>query len=289
MHALRCAAETANHALEAKDAPHFPCAARQDVQPSQSAPVSLYQITECASGGDQAPHHETRPGAVLAWPPSAGGDAIMGNVVGIKNTAMHFTRETRSVDLAASGWQLIQHWLSPSIAELAFSVLHGQISWETHRLRLFGRWVDAPRLSCWIGDPGAVYRYSGRTFAPQPWPHALLPLRQRLREELGVDFNSVLANLYRDGRDAMGWHSDDEPELGPEPVIASLSLGAARRFVLRRRDDHAVKQALVLEPGSLLVMRGVSQRDWQHALPRTARPVGSRINLTFRRIVDAGV
>lgn len=213
----------------------------------------------------------------------------MGNVVGIKNTAMHFTRETRSVDLAASGWQLIQHWLSPSIAELAFSVLHGQISWETHRLRLFGRWVDAPRLSCWIGDPGAVYRYSGRTFAPQPWPHALLPLRQRLREELGVDFNSVLANLYRDGRDAMGWHSDDEPELGPEPVIASLSLGAARRFVLRRRDDHAVKQALVLEPGSLLVMRGASQRDWQHALPRTARPVGPRINLTFRRIVDAGV
>nr|WP_043290844.1 alpha-ketoglutarate-dependent dioxygenase AlkB [Pseudoxanthomonas spadix] len=174
-------------------------------------------------------------------------------------------------------------------AEALNAALSQAISWETHRLRLFGRWVHAPRLSCWIGDPGAVYRYSGRTFAPQPWPHALLPLRQRLREELGVDFNSVLANLYRDGRDAMGWHSDDEPELGPEPVIASLSLGAARRFVLRRRDDHAVKQALVLEPGSLLVMRGASQRDWQHALPRTARPGGPRINLTFRRIVDAGV
>lgn len=163
------------------------------------------------------------------------------------------------------------------------------IAWQTHRLRLFGRWVDAPRRSAWIGDPGAVYRYSGQTFAPQPWPQALLPLRQRLRKELGIDFNAVLANLYRDGRDAMGWHSDDEPELGPEPVIASLSLGAARRFVLRRRDDHAVKQALVLEPGSLLVMRGVSQRDWQHALPRTAKPVGPRINLTFRRIFDTGV
>lgn len=184
---------------------------------------------------------------------------------------------------------LFADWM-PAPAAGALSVtLMQTIPWQTHRLRLFGRWVDAPRRSAWIGDPGAVYRYSGQTFAPQPWPQALLPLRQRLRKELGIDFNAVLANLYRDGRDAMGWHSDDEPELGPEPVIASLSLGAARRFLLRRRDDHAVKHSLVLEPGSLLVMRGVSQRDWRHALPRTARPVGPRINLTFRRILDAGV
>lgn len=192
-------------------------------------------------------------------------------------------------NLDQTGLVRFADWMAAPAAEALNAALSQAISWETHRLRLFGRWVDAPRLSCWIGDPGAVYRYSGQTFAPQPWPQALLPLRQRLREELGVDFNSVLANLYRDGRDAMGWHSDDEPELGPEPVIASLSLGAARRFLLRRRDDHAVKQAFVLEPGSLLVMRGASQRDWQHALPRTARPVGPRINLTFRRIVDAGV
>lgn len=192
-------------------------------------------------------------------------------------------------NLDQTGLVRFADWMAAPAAEALNAALSQAISWETHRLRLFGRWVDAPRLSCWIGDPGAVYRYSGQTFAPQPWPQALLPLRQRLREELGVDFNSVLANLYRDGRDAMGWHSDDEPELGPEPVIASLSLGAARRFVLRRRDDHAVKQALVLEPGSLLVMRGVSQRDWQHALPRTAKPVGPRINLTFRRIFDTGV
>jgi alkylated DNA repair dioxygenase AlkB len=150
---------------------------------------------------------------------------------------------------------------------------------------MFGRWVDSPRLSCWIGDPDARYRYSGQTFEPHPWPQVLLPLRVRLRKELGIDFNSVLANLYRDGRDAMGWHSDDEPELGAEPVIASVSLGAARRFVLRRRDDHTVRNAFLLEPGSLLVMRGSSQRDWQHALPRTAKPVGPRINLTFRHVV----
>ncbi|WDS35650.1 alpha-ketoglutarate-dependent dioxygenase AlkB [Pseudoxanthomonas sp.] len=177
-------------------------------------------------------------------------------------------------------------WLDAACHAEQFTRVHQSIDWHTHRIRMFGRWVDSPRLSCWIGDPGASYRYSGRTFAPHPWPGALVPLRERLRGELGVDFNSVLANLYRDGRDAMGWHSDDEPELGPEPVIASVSLGAARRFVLRRRDDHAVRRELLLEPGSLLVMRGSSQRDWQHALARTAKPVGPRINLTFRRIVD---
>ncbi|TMN19284.1 alpha-ketoglutarate-dependent dioxygenase AlkB [Pseudoxanthomonas sp. X-1] len=176
------------------------------------------------------------------------------------------------------------HWLAPDDAWALQQQLSETLPWSIHRIRLFGRWVDSPRLSCWIGDAQAVYRYSGQTFAPHPWTEALAALRDRLRGELGVPFNSVLANLYRDGRDAMGWHSDDEPELGAEPVIASLSLGAARRFVLRRRDDHAVKQALVLEPGSLLVMRGACQRDWQHALPRTAKPVGPRLNLTFRHI-----
>jgi len=175
-------------------------------------------------------------------------------------------------------------WLRGEPLRVCFEQLMAQTPWSIHRIRLFGRWVDSPRLSCWIADPQAVYRYSGQTFAPHPWTQGLAALRDRLREELGVPFNSVLANLYRDGRDAMGWHSDDEPELGAEPVIASLSLGAARRFVLRRRDDHAVKQTLVLAPGSLLVMRGPCQREWQHALPRTAKPVGPRLNLTFRHI-----
>jgi alkylated DNA repair dioxygenase AlkB len=175
-------------------------------------------------------------------------------------------------------------WLTPPISERALDDLLAQVPWEIHRIRMFGKWVDSPRMSCWIGDPQARYRYSGADFTPRPWLPVLSRMRERLQEELGVPFNSVLANRYRDGRDAMGWHSDDEPELGPEPVIASVSLGAARRFVLRRRDDHAVKQEFVLESGSLLVMRGSSQREWQHALPRTARPVGERINLTFRNI-----
>lgn len=176
-------------------------------------------------------------------------------------------------------------WLPQADADALLEDLRTCVAWQVHRLRLFGREVDAPRLSCWIGDPGASYRYSGTHFDPHPWPRALLPVRTRLEREAGVAFDSVLANRYRGGSDAMGWHSDDEPELGAEPVIASLSLGATRRFRLKPRmgDDDAV--SLDLPHGSLLLMRGTTQEHWRHALPRTARAVGERINLTFRRIV----
>ncbi|HZH44638.1 MAG TPA: alpha-ketoglutarate-dependent dioxygenase AlkB [Lysobacter sp.] len=175
-------------------------------------------------------------------------------------------------------------WLDPAAAAGLFEALRAAVPWEQHRIRLFGREHAAPRLSCWIGDADAVYRYSGSRFLPRPWLPELAALRARLQAELAVPFNSVLANLYRDGKDAMGWHSDDEPELGPAPVIASVSLGAPRRFLLRHRRDPTRRRALLLEPGSLLVMAGASQRDWKHALPRTARPVGARINLTFRNV-----
>lgn len=177
------------------------------------------------------------------------------------------------------------HWLGPVEADALLAALQAQVPWGVHRIRIFGREVDSPRLSCWIGDPQARYRYSGTDFVPHPWPGALQPIRERLQDTLGTLFNSVLANLYRDGRDAMGWHSDAEPELGPAPVIASISLGATRRFVLKHR--HAPERTLALElpHGSLLVMSGSTQRHYRHALPRTAKPVGVRINLTFRRIL----
>ena len=176
-------------------------------------------------------------------------------------------------------------WLDADAGHVLFDALRATLPWATHRVVLFGRAVDSPRLSCWIGDPGAAYRYSGVRHDPEPWPEVLLPVRERLRRETGHDFNSVLANLYRDGRDSTGWHSDDEPELGARPVIASLSLGATRRFVFRHRRDPSRKRVLELPHGSLLLMRGDSQADWRHALPRTAKPMGPRINLTFRRIV----
>jgi alkylated DNA repair dioxygenase AlkB len=175
-------------------------------------------------------------------------------------------------------------WLEAADGERLFASLRESIEWENHRIRLFGREHASPRLSCWIGEPDAVYRYSGSVFMPRPWPLSLLPLRARLCTELGTRFNSVLVNLYRDGRDCMGWHSDDEAELGSSPVIASLSLGATRRFLLRHRRDPEQKLALDLSHGSLLVMAGATQRNYRHALPRTARPIGERINLTFRKI-----
>lgn len=194
------------------------------------------------------------------------------------------------------GWpqaelSIAPQWLAAQAAALAMAELRDAVPWETHRIRLFGREVDAPRLSCWIGDPGAAYTYSRTRFEPRPWPAALRAIRERLEATTGGRFDSVLANLYRDGRDSMGWHSDDEPELGPRPLIASLSLGAERRFLLKPRDRAFRGQrafALALPPGSLLLMAGDTQRHYLHALPATARPVGPRLNLTFRRVIGAG-
>lgn len=165
-----------------------------------------------------------------------------------------------------------------------FARLDAEIPWERHRLRLFGREIDAPRLSCWIGDTDAIYRYSGRTFTPHPWTPALTELREYLLAQCGESYNSVLCNLYRDGHDAMGWHSDNEPELGAEPVIASFSFGGVRKFRLRQRSDPALRLELDLPSGSLLRMGGATQRHYRHDLPRTARSVAPRINLTYRAI-----
>jgi len=173
-------------------------------------------------------------------------------------------------------------------AEDWFMRLHAEIPWQRHRLRIFGRDVDAPRLSSWIGDADAVYTYSGTRFVPHAWTAACAELRGRMARLCAADFNSVLCNLYRDGRDSMGWHSDDEAELGPEPLIASLSLGAVRRFNLRHRRDATRRLAIDLPSGSVLLMAGATQRNYRHGLAKTARPVGARLNLTFRYIGARG-
>lgn len=194
---------------------------------------------------------------------------------------------TNGSDDALAGAELwfAPDWLETGQADALLVELWDAIEWETHRIRLFGREVDSPRLSSWIGDEDAAYTYSGARFQPRPWPAALADIRRRLVRELDCRFNSVLANRYRDGRDYMGWHSDNESELGPQPVIASLSLGATRRFVLKHRREASRKLELPLAHGSLLVMRGDTQTNYRHSLPRTTRPVGERINLTFRRIL----
>ena len=164
--------------------------------------------------------------------------------------------------------------------ERVFAELQQAIGWEQHSIRIHGRILPTPRLTAWMGD--AAYTYSGLSNDPQPWPAPLAALRDRLTADLGVAFNSSLANLYRDGRDSMGYHSDDEPELGPRPVIASISLGARRRFALRHRESRE-RWTWDLGEGDLLVMSEESQSDYAHAVPKTAREVGPRMNLTFRR------
>jgi alkylated DNA repair dioxygenase AlkB len=169
-----------------------------------------------------------------------------------------------------------------------FSALRSELDWREETIFIFGREVRQPRLLAWYGDPEARYRYSGRLHHPLPWTARLLELKQIVEGFAGAPFNSVLANLYRDGNDSMGLHADDEPELGERPVIASLSLGEERTFRLRhRRDRRIASRQLTLASGSLLVMAGDTQRNWKHEVPKSRRALGPRINLTFRQVQPA--
>ena len=176
--------------------------------------------------------------------------------------------------------------LDGASAQRVFSALLAQIPWRGEDVFMFGRWVSVPRQTCWFGDAQAVYRYSGVTHEPVPWLPLLLELRSLVQATAGVIFNSVLANLYRDGRDSMGWHADNEPELGADPTIASLSLGAARLFSLQHRKTKR-KVNVMLESGSVLIMRGALQHHWRHSLPKTTQITAPRINLTFRFVHPA--
>ena len=169
--------------------------------------------------------------------------------------------------------------------------LIAQVPWRAERIVVFGREVAQPRLSAWYGDAGAAYTYSGLHLRPRPWTPQLAELKRRVERASGAEFNSVLLNYYRDHRDGMGFHADDEPELGPRPTIASLSLGERRVFVMKRRSVRGAAPGatppvrIPLDSGSLLLMRGETQRHWLHGIAKLARPCGPRVNLTFRRIL----
>jgi len=187
-----------------------------------------------------------------------------------------------------AGMEYQPAFLPPTEAFALLDVLEYELAWQQYKLVLFGKAVPQPRLTAWCCDAGVRYSYSGLRLVPTAWHPALLKLKRRLESEWGACFNSVLANAYRDGRDSMGWHADDEAELGAEPVIASVSLGATRVFRVRPRQGGPSSPAgigMKLEHGSVLLMRGNFQRRWQHCVPKTKRPVGLRINLTFRQIL----
>jgi alkylated DNA repair dioxygenase AlkB len=172
-------------------------------------------------------------------------------------------------------------------AHFFFDRLKSELNWQREKIRLFGQEHWQPRLLAWYADPGIQYTYSGITHQPAFWSEHLLKIKEMIEILTENVFNSVLANLYRNGADSMGWHSDDEKELGSEPIIASLSLGDERRFLFRpRKGIVADKKEILLKSGSLLVMRGRTQEHFQHSVPKTAKIVGERINLTFRKIIQ---
>jgi alkylated DNA repair dioxygenase AlkB len=173
--------------------------------------------------------------------------------------------------------------LPPREADVVHLALLSEVAWEEREIVLFGRRIKQPRLIAWAGD--MPYRYSGQTLEPRPWGGQLGSVLDRVCGHTEVAFNHVLLNRYRDGRDSMGFHADDEPELGPDPPVASVSLGAARRFVLAPRRGREGRIELVLEHGSLLVMRGRCQAEYRHGIPKDPAVNGERVSLTFRRLL----
>ncbi len=192
------------------------------------------------------------------------------------------------IDLRDGGYLIwIPRFLSVDETGPLFRTLHATLSWEQSIIKIYGREMPIPRLNAWYGDAGRDYRYSGTRFRALPWTPELQSIRDSVNQRLSLSFNSVLANLYRDGSDAMGWHSDNEPELGEMPAIASLSMGGGRRFLLRPRKESSAEHQMEfqLDDGSLLLMAGTVQAHWRHSVPRTRKPAAPRINLTFRRII----
>ena len=179
---------------------------------------------------------------------------------------------------------LIKQFYRLPEADRLFAKLETGLAWQEEAIFIFGRWVKVPRLMCWYGDADAYYRYSGVNHQPLPWNAALQSVRVQVEQHCRCTFNSVLANLYRDGQDSMGCHADDEKELGLNPVIASLSLGDERLFKLHHKKRKETVD-IVLGHGDLLVMAGTLQHHWRHSLPKTKKLKTPRINLTFRSIL----
>jgi len=178
-------------------------------------------------------------------------------------------------------WQ--PDWLAADTASDLMAALIDEVRWQQDTMTTPGGRVPLPRLTAWQGEPDAVYVYSGIRNVPQPWTPAVAELKTRAEEASKTRFNSVLLNRYRTGQDSMGWHAVKERELGPEPVIASVSLGTTRTFEFRHARTHAT-HTLLLSHGSLLVMRGRTQLEWVHRVPKEPDARGERINLTFRWI-----
>lgn len=176
------------------------------------------------------------------------------------------------------------HFISSAQADFYFNELKRNTPWQQDTITLFGKTHPQPRLTALYGDNGKPYKYSGITMQPHKFSQELLELRNAIQSKTEIKFTSCLLNLYRDGRDSNGWHSDDEKELGKNPIIASITFGEERYFHLKHKALKNLKHKIMLQHGSLLLMKGKTQHHWLHQIPKTTRPVKERINLTFRVI-----
>lgn len=167
-------------------------------------------------------------------------------------------------------------------SEELFQRINAEVKFTQNSIRMWGKELPLPRVESWIGDK--AYTYSGLTLKPHPWTSSIYLIKEQIEKYLSQDFNSCLVNLYRTGEDYVGPHADDEKELGSEPFIASVSLGASRRFVMKHRYEKDRQCEVFLQSGDLLVMKGAFQHFWLHSLPKMKKEMNPRINLTFRTI-----
>jgi alkylated DNA repair dioxygenase AlkB len=194
-------------------------------------------------------------------------------------------RPLQTLDLPEAEVVLYPAFFSASEADRLLRELRATTAWRQETIKLYGKTIDVPRLTAWYGDEGTDYIYSGIKNVPLPWTPALREVKRAVEPPAGVVFNSVLLNRYRTGQDSVSWHADDEPEFGERPVIASVSFGGTRPFQLKHKKRKGLKASVELTHGSLLIMRGDTQMNWLHQIPKTAKPVEERLNLTFRVIV----
>jgi alkylated DNA repair dioxygenase AlkB len=177
-------------------------------------------------------------------------------------------------------------FLSKEMSDGLFSSLIQNVPWKQEPVRIFGRMLMQPRLTASYADAGISYGYSGITLKTLEWTEELLAIKKLVEKDAGQTFNTALLNYYRNGSDSMGWHRDNERQLGPEPAIASVTLGAERKFQLRNYETKKDTITLLPAHGSLIIMRGVSQQHWEHRLPKDPRVGEARINITFREIIQ---